>query len=238
MAGINATPPQCYLYIGSFGVVASPAYDAVCFDLDGVIIDSTEVTARHWRRWAEAKNLDPLSILRLAPGRRTEETIRMVAPHLDVADEAARLAAEEAPDTTGLRILDGVTETLSALQTARWAVVTSGTGQTASIRLACFDLPLPPVLVTAEDVERGKPDPQGYLLAACRLGVEAGSCLVVEDSPAGVRAAKAAGMTCLALLTTHRALDLVGADWLVASLGAVELTPDPQGRITLRIRRS
>ena len=129
----------------------------------------------------------------------------------------------ESDDTDGVVALPGAASLLESLPADRWAVATSGSRRLATTRLAHGGLPLPRVLVTAEDVERGKPDPQPYLAAAAALGVEASRCLVVEDAPAGIAAGKAAGAAVLAVTTTFAASALGAADYLAPSLAAVTL---------------
>jgi sugar-phosphatase len=113
---------------------------------------------------------------------------------------------------------------LAALPPGSWTVVTSGTRALATGRLAHGGLPIPEQLITADDVERGKPDPQPYLAGAAALGVDPADCLVIEDAPAGIEAGKAAGMTVLALATTFEAGELAAADYVVGSLADVALS--------------
>ncbi len=101
--------------------------------------------------------------------------------------------------------------------------MTSGTRALATGRLAHGGLPIPEQLITADDVERGKPDPQPYLAGAAALSVDPGDCLVIEDAPAGIEAGKTAGMTVLALVTTFEASALAAADYVVGSLADVAL---------------
>ena len=212
--------------------------DAVLFDLDGVLVDSTACVERHWRRWAAEHHLDPDAIMRFAHGRPTVETIRLVAPHLPAEEEAARLNAAEAFDTDGVSVVEGAVRLLHSLPREAWAVATSGTRDTAMTRLRHGGLPVPTVLVTADDVKRGKPDPEAYLLAAAGLGVKPEACLVVEDAPAGIRAARAAGMRVVAVVSTHARAELGEANVTVARLVSIEVSPSdgrPGGRLIIRI---
>lgn len=205
---------------------------AILFDLDGVLVDSTGYVEQQWRRWATAKGLRPEPFLRVCHGRRAVETIRLAAPHLDAEAEMAAFLQEDGADGEALGPVEGASRLLSMLPVGTWAVATSGTRAVATQRLKRAGLPVPGVLVCAEDVLHGKPSPDAYLTAAAALSVDPWSCLVVEDAPAGIEAARAAGMQVVALTTTHH-LDQLPADACTASLAGVHL-----GRVdrTTRIR--
>jgi sugar-phosphatase len=195
---------------------------ALIFDLDGVLVDSARVVEQQWRRWAGARGLRAEPFLRVCHGRRAVETIRLAAPHLDAEAEVAAFGPAEDADTESIGPVAGAARLLGALPPESWGVVTSGTRAPAAARITRAGLPLPRVLVCAEDVSRGKPHPDAYLLAAARLAAAPDECLVVEDAPAGVEAARAAGMRVVGLTTTHRA-DELGADALAATLAGVYL---------------
>ncbi len=169
-------------------------FEALLLDLDGVLVDSDAVVERHWRRFARKHGIPLEEILRVSRGRRSVETIALVAPHLDAAAEAREIAASESVDANGLRIMAGAREAVEAARLGPWSVVTSGSRAIALLRLRSCDLPVPEILITADDVGTGKPDPEGYLAAAGRLGVPPARCLVVEDADAGIEAARRAGM--------------------------------------------
>ena len=204
---------------------------ALLFDLDGVLVDSRSVVERTWRRWAHRHQLDPEAILRVAHGRRTHDTLRDVVPHLDVDAEAAWLEAAEIADVEGLVAVPGAQPLLSALQVGRWTVVTSCGPVLARRRLGAVGLPVPPLLVTGDDVAQGKPAPDGYRLGAERLGQAPASCLAFEDAPAGVAAARGAGVRVVALTTTYPAQQLAEADALVPDLRAVTVRATPAGLV-------
>jgi sugar-phosphatase len=209
---------------------------ALIFDLDGVLIDSSAVIDRNWRYWAEAQGLDVDELRRVLHGRRMVEIVRMVAPHLDAEAETARLSAREARDTDGLVRIEGAARLIRSLPERAWAVATSGNRETATTRLRYAGLPVPAVLVTADDVARGKPDPQAYLLAAGRLGVSPPECIVVEDAPAGVEAALAAGMRVIAVATTHPPEALARADAVAARLLDIQVSAADELRVTVTRR--
>jgi sugar-phosphatase len=195
---------------------------AILFDLDGVLVDSAAYVEQQWRRWASAKGLRPEPFLRVCHGRRALETIRMAAPHLDAEAEVRAFLPTEEAGAESIGPLAGAARLLSALPAGSWAVATSGPRPVATSRLRRAGLPVPPVLVCAEDVARGKPSPDAYLLAARGLGLVPPECLVVEDAPAGIQAARAAGMTVVGLATTHP-IDQIEADACAESLAGVHL---------------
>lgn len=195
--------------------------DALLFDLDGVLVDSTANVERHWRDWATSNGLDPAQILSVVHGRRAIDTIREQAPQLDAERELTKLVEAEMRDTGGILVFPGARALLDSIPRDRWAIVTSGTHGVASARLHAAGLPVPGVLVTADRVTRGKPDPEGYLAAASALGIEPSHCIVVEDAPAGVEAARRAGMRCIAVPSTHGETELEGATAVVRDLRAI-----------------
>jgi sugar-phosphatase len=171
--------------------------EAVLFDLDGVLVDSLGVTERILRQWAASRGIDGHRAVELSHRRRDVDLIALLAPYLDVATEVAWIVWREERDVVGIGPMPGAHDLLGALPSQRWAVVTSGTRAVARGRIAAAGLPEPRWLVAAEDVRRGKPDPQPYLRGAELVGVAPGRCLVIEDAMSGVRAAQAAGMACV-----------------------------------------
>lgn len=169
-------------------------YAAFLFDMDGTLLDSSAVVHRVWAAWAKKHGVDAATLLKAMHGVRAEDTVRRFAgPSLDVAAETEWIHQWELRDVEGLVPVEGIGAFIQRLAPDEWAVVTSATLALATVRMRAAKIPLPRVMVTAEDVSRGKPDPEGFLLAAKKLGVNVGDCLVFEDSPAGVAAAKAAG---------------------------------------------
>jgi sugar-phosphatase len=212
--------------------------DAVLFDLDGVLVDSSECVVRLWRRWAAEHDLDLDEIMRVVHGRPTIETISLVAPHLPAKEEAARFDAAEAIDTDGVTGIEGASQLVHFLPSDAWAVVTSGTRDTAMTRLTYTGLPVPSVLITADDIRRGKPDPEAYLLAAAKLGIAPGRCVVVEDAPVGISAAHSAGMRVVAVETTYSQIELREADVKAKQLTDIRVSWNvkrPGGRLTVGI---
>lgn len=196
---------------------------AILFDLDGVLVDSTGSVDYQWRLWADEMNIDPDEVVRIAHGVRTIEVVRCLAPHLDEDAEVIRIEKREADDQNGVAVMPGASDLLASIPSGRWAVVTSGTKYLAMSRLRVGKLPTPGVLVSADDVTRGKPDPEPYLKGAQLLGMNAVECVVVEDAPAGIRAARAAGMKAIGLTSTYAAEKLSEADAVIGSLSQMEV---------------
>jgi len=208
--------------------------DAVLCDMDGTLVDSTAIVERHWTRWATRHGIDAAAILAVSHGRPTIDTLRIVAPHLATVEEAARIDAEEARDTDGLRPVEGARELLASLSPTEWAVVTSADRKLAITRLTAAGLPVPGVLVTVEDIPRGKPDPAAYLRAAQRLSVRPEQSVVLEDTPVGVQAGRGAGATVIGVTTTFPALD--DCAYCIADLRAMRAHRSAAAGITLHIR--
>ncbi|MFI6943902.1 HAD-IA family hydrolase [Streptomyces sp. NPDC050418] len=180
------------------GEITELSAQALLFDMDGTLVDSTAAVERTWRRFADRHGLDAAAVMSGAHGRRTAETVARHAPAgTDVAAETAWLVAQDVADTGGTVALPGAAGLLAALPADRWALVTSAGAELARQRMAAAGLPLPSVVISAEDVQRGKPDPEGYLRAAALLGVGARDALVLEDAELGLRAARAAGARAL-----------------------------------------
>jgi sugar-phosphatase len=212
---------------------------ALISDMDGVLLDTGAVYDRHWQRWAEQHGVAADVITRVHPGRPAAETIRLVAPHLDPVAEAQRfndgLAAD--PSAAGVSAMPGASALVGAIPPDRWAIATSAPRTMTERWLDHVRMPRPGVIVTVDDVVRGKPAPDPYLRAAELLGVSAADCVVLEDAPAGIAAATAAGATVLGLLSTHSQPDLAAAHHLVAELGDVAVrSSDHDGGLLVRWR--
>lgn len=208
---------------------------AILFDLDGVLIDSTEAVTRHWQEWAQLHGLDIDAIMQVAHGRRTIETMRMVAPHLAHEEEVRRFTADEIADPNGIVTIDGALALLRSIPPDAWAIVTSGSRDLATARLRNRGLPVPAILVTADDVVNGKPHPEPYLLGARKLGLDAGQCVVVEDAPAGLAAAASAGMRSVGVASTHAQEELAGATLVAAHLSDIQVVKGSSARLAIRI---
>lgn len=206
-------------------------FAAVIFDMDGTLIDSTPAVNRSWTTWATEFGVTREQ-LDGNHGVPAAAIAAKVLPADRVAEAVARIAALELADVEGVVPLPGAVRAMAELAGVPHAIATSSTAPLAAARLAASELAPPDVLVTADDVERGKPAPDPFLLAARRLGVDPGDCLVVEDAPQGLVAARAAGCTTLAVITTTPR-DELSADAIVPDLGAVRWQPRDGGRVAL-----
>ena len=199
---------------------------AILFDLDGVLVDSTLAVERVWRRWADLRKIDPELVMENAHGRRTIETIRIVAPELDADLETSKVEQMEIADKDGIVAVPGAVELVRSLPSSNFAVVTSATRALATARLRHAGLFVPGNLVSADDVTEGKPSPEPYLNGAALLGFAPADCIVFEDTPAGIEAGKSAGMRVIGLHTTYSERELQAADAVLASLAGVRARPE------------
>jgi sugar-phosphatase len=190
----------------------------VLSDLDGVLVDSHASIMRAWRWWAARHALGDGAVDAIEHGRPSGEVIAALAPGADARAESQALDLRQAADTEGVVALPGAADLLARFAPDRVAIVTSCTAPLAAARLRAAGLAAPAVLVTADRLARGKPDPEGYLLAARELGADPADCVVLEDAPAGVDAGRAAGMRVVGVLTTHAPEALAAADERVASV--------------------
>ncbi|MFL6354725.1 MAG: HAD-IA family hydrolase [Bryobacteraceae bacterium] len=216
--------------------------DAVLFDMDGTLVDSRIACDNLLRSWATRHGLDAELISASAHGRTNRDIAREFTPHLIADEEGARLDEEELLYREGNVAVPGAVHIIAALPLGSWALVTSASRRVAEMRLECADLPAPAVLVSSDDVRRGKPDPEGYLMAAERLGVAPERCLVVEDTPTGLEAARRAGMDVLGITTTFQASELAAAtciaDFTAVQVGQTEGSGTPRLELRVSAHRS
>ena len=208
------------------------------FDLDGVLVDSTPAVARVWSLWAIKHGFVPDEVVRQAHGRPSIATIRDLLPHADAEAEDREVERGEIADLRDVVALPGALHLLQTLPQNRWAIATPCTRPLAEVRLRTAGLPIPEHMVTANDVQHGKPHPEPYRKAARLLGLPPADCIVVEDAPAGIRAGKAAGARVIALRTTAPDSELreAGAGWIVTDLSAVRvLSSDHGGHLYLTL---
>ena len=132
--------------------------------------------------------------------------------------------------------MPGAVELVRSIPRGRWGVVTSGSRLLASARLPFCGLPVPDVLVTSDDVTNGKPHPEPYLKGALGIGFDPAKCLVIEDAPAGIQAARAAGMKVIGITSTYPAEALEQADAVIARLAQIRVTPNGSGTLVVAVR--
>ncbi len=207
--------------------------------MDGTLINSIASANRVWTHWARSHGIEPERVLEIMHGVRAVETVRRLDIRgLDPEREAEVLTQAEIADVGGIEAIPGAATFLRSLPANRWAVVTSAPRALAVRRLAAAGVPEPEILVTADDVERGKPAPDCFLLAARLLGVAARDCLVWEDTLAGVRAAEAAGATVIVISATHAHPIETSHPVVVDYEGLTTTTQDASRSLVLRTRSS
>ncbi|TGO51217.1 hypothetical protein BCON_0166g00040 [Botryotinia convoluta] len=218
-------------------------FKGLLFDMDGTIIDSTDAIVKHWHQLGNEIGVDPNVILQTSHGRRSIDVLKIIAPEKANWDYIKYMEGllpknygDDAVEIPGARSL------LSSLTSASlpWAIVTSGTSPLVTGWLNVLKLPIPEHLVVAEDVPNGKPDPACYNMGRSKLNLSSapdGSLLVLEDSPAGIRAGKAAGCKVLAVVTTHTIEQVVeaGADWVVKDLESLKVVGKTDEGVELEI---
>lgn len=209
------------------------SFAAFLFDMDGTLLTSIEAAERVWSVWATRHGLDVAAFLPTLHGKRAVDTVRQLGlPGVDAEVEAERISQAEIEDVEGVREIGGAASFLASLPADRWALVTSAPRDLALARLGAAGLTPPPVFVTADDVTIGKPAPDGYLMAAKRLGVDPAECLVFEDAPAGIEAGERAGASVLVIQATHTA-PLDSSHPAIDHYEGVRASSTSDGRLTL-----
>ena len=212
---------------------AGSKFIAFLFDMDGTVLNSIAAAERVWTKWAERHGLDVASFLPTIHGKRAIETIAgLMLPGVDAVAEADALLKAEADDLEGIVPIPGAVAFLESLPPERWAIVTSAPRELALLRIQAAGIPVPAMMVTAEDVAHGKPAPDCFLLAAKRLGVEARDCLVFEDAPAGIAAGEASGASVMVISATH-VHPLVTPHPTIRSYDEIGIATDESGFIFL-----
>jgi sugar-phosphatase len=210
------------------------AFGAFLFDMDGTVLNSIAAAERIWAAWAVRHGVDVETFLPTIHGVRAIDTItRLNLPGVDAEAQAAFITEAEIEDVEGIVEIPGAAKFLNSLPKDRWAMVTSAPRDLALRRMAAAGIPEPAVMITAEDVKAGKPDPAGYLLAAKRLGLEPRDCLIFEDATVGIQAAEAAGAALMIITTTHQH-PLETAHATLASYAAVSVKIDSDGQLHLQ----
>lgn len=205
---------------------------ALLFDMDGTLVDSNAAVERAWAFWCRRYQLNLEEVLHFSHGRPTLATMdhfgARFAPGKDWSEEADEMQRMELADLGSTKAIGGARELLAQLDDSRWAVVTSAPRQLAEIRIQAAGLPLPKLLVPADEISSGKPHPEGYLKAASKLGVPADECVVFEDTPPGVEAGLNAGMQVIGLLTTVTA-ERLRTGFVIRDYSYLRVTPNEAG---------
>lgn len=176
---------------------------AILFDMDGTLLDSNEASEMIWQEWAKIHHASIEKIREVHHGRRPEETIALVAPHLDAVQTAKFVYDEQETLVRGIHPIQGAQAFYDSLSHNQIAIVTAATLPILKVRLGLVGISPPAVCITATSVKKGKPDPEGYLMAASCLGIAPRDCIVFEDAPAGLTAAHRAGMRSVAITTNY-----------------------------------
>lgn len=210
------------------------------FDLDGTLVDSLPAVERSWINWALSWGVNPQDVLAFIHGKQAITSLRHFMEgesEETIQKEFIKLEQIEATDTEGVTALPGAHLLLSELnrQNIPWAIVTSGSMPVASARHKAANLPEPEVFITAEQVKRGKPQPDAYLLGAERLGLAPEDCVVVEDAAAGVMAGLAAGCKVIAVNAPDDTPGIENVDFDLSTLEILLVSSSGEGvKVSLR----
>jgi mannitol-1-/sugar-/sorbitol-6-phosphatase len=202
-----------------------PPVSAIVFDLDGVLANSIAIVEEAWQLWSAYHGLDFPTVMSVMHGRRKTEILAIVSPHLDAVAEVDRLTQLEESRIAGVVPIPGANTFVDQVPAGQWAIATSGERRGALARLRQVGITAPAVIITAEDVHLGKPNPEPYLKAAQGLGIDPTRCLVFEDAPAGIQSARSAGMLAVAVLTTYPASEFPHAHYIIPDFTGASVQP-------------
>jgi mannitol-1-/sugar-/sorbitol-6-phosphatase len=210
---------------------------AILFDMDGTLVDSSAVIDRAWKWWTARHSIELAPIMAVQQGRPNRDVLQEFASHLDIDKEAELFLKFEEEDLQDLAAIPGANEAVREAQGGRWGIVTSANRTLAELRLKATGFAIPETFISAENIRRGKPDPECYLLGAAALEVEPRDCVVFEDAIAGVQAAKAAGMKVVGVMTNLTEADLA-AHIHVPDFRSVRIRVDGNDEFEIEIARN
>jgi mannitol-1-/sugar-/sorbitol-6-phosphatase len=205
---------------------------ALLFDADGVLVDSDGSVRSAWTKWASEYHLDPDTVFDMVHGRRAAETVALLVSEEQREEAVASIDRYELEDAASVPAIPGATPLLRALPHGRWAVVTSATRSLGTARLRAAQLEMPDVLVSGDDVNQGKPAPDGYLLGATLLRANIEECIVIEDAASGIAAARAAGVAMVIGVGNRAGVET--ADVVIDDLSALEWNQTEQALVVRR----
>lgn len=222
-------------------VVTTMHFRGVLLDLDGTLVNSLDFVEASWSVWANEKGLEPRAVCHYLHGKPAMSTLRHFMPGASeqtLIDEFLALEAYEASHTDGITAVDGAVDFLHRLERNRvpWAIVTSGSLKVASARIRQVGFPEPPVLVTSEDIQHGKPHPEPFLIGAARLAVSPARCIAFEDSTAGLLSAAGAGCVVVEVLTRQSVVHDIDTWQTLNRYGGLNVTQKGEGEFFLTIQ--
>jgi len=209
----------------------------ILFDLDGTLVDSWKCVEYAWQSWCFEHGLPYNDLVERFNGTRAIDIVKTLKPELDPEQELAKLNNLELSQAKNISLIPGALEIIKLIPKNKWGIVTSGTQEVAHHKLNYAKIDLPNVLITAEKITQGKPHPQGYLKAASMLNIDPKQCLVFEDAPQGLKAARTAGMKVIALSTTFPASALSEADACIDNYNCINISLD-NSQIDISITRA
>jgi mannitol-1-/sugar-/sorbitol-6-phosphatase len=196
---------------------------AIIFDLDGTLVDSIECVEKTWNTWCKKYNISLDKFSPAMHGITSYQTIKTIAPDLDTDKVVVEFDEIELKQTEGLKLIPKADKILNELPPEKWAIATSGSKKLATTRLSYIGLPIPKIMITADDITNSKPNPEPYLLAAKHLGIPADDCVVFEDSLAGIESGKAAGAKVIGLTALFKKDKLSKTDAVINDFSDIKI---------------
>lgn len=214
-------------------VFAETTFDAIIFDMDGTLISSIQSTERAWGTWMACYGMDPDHYHQFHGVPAAQIVAQVLPPELR-EEGFNRIVNLELTDTDGITLLPGAGPLWHSIDPQRRAIATSCVRDLAEVRMGITGLATP-IVVTADDVDNGKPNPEPFIKAAQLLGVDPRRCLVFEDAPSGLAAARAAGCATIAVPGTNNLAEL-DADAYAQTLEGLTVVTNADNTLSLRLR--